>query len=199
MVLWWLFAIAVFLFALNLRESYTDPESPVNPPVLTSSGQIPSDWQSKIDAISPIGGDDMTYFKAVQAFYRTVYVPAATKPKDSDVEAFLKTPAATAVGIDPVTLRRLLATSFRVELTTTSAEREKRELVTTGALAGFTGSNLQPGNARDEVYTRVEDPYVPTDTEQSDRAAEGVYTETTQTTPLRTFESGTPFASANLS
>jgi hypothetical protein len=97
-----------------------------------------------------------------------------------------------------VILRKLLASSFRVQLTETAAAREAKETVTTGALAGFTGSNLQPGNARDEVYTRVEPIYTPTDTEQSDRAAEGVYEETAQTKPRRNLESGTPFAAANV-
>ena len=36
MRLWVLFALSVLVFALNLRESYTDPESPVRPPELTS-------------------------------------------------------------------------------------------------------------------------------------------------------------------
>jgi hypothetical protein len=197
MLTWVLFALAVLVFALNLRESYTDPESPVVPPVTTS---IPPSWQSKIDAIAPIGGDDIAYYKAVQAFYQRVYLPAATKPKDTDVEAFLASREMQSnPGVDGPTLRRLIATGFDVELTSTAAAREEKEAVTTGALAGFTGSNLQPGNARDEVYTRVEDTYAPTDTEQSDRAAEGVYEATTQTQPKRNLESGTPFAAANVS
>lgn len=199
MVLWVLFALAVLVFALNLRETYVDPDSPVRPPVLTAGGKIPSDWQSKIDSFSKIDSDDMAYFRAIQAFYTTVYEPAQTKPTDADVEQFLAGTGAAIPGVDPVVLRKLLASSFRVQLTTTGAAREEKELVTTGALAGFTGSNLQPGNARDEVYTRVEDLYLPADTEQSDRAAEGVYSDTQQTTPRRPQDSGTPFAVANVS
>jgi hypothetical protein len=198
MVLWVLVALAALLFALTLREFYTDPESPVNPPELTKDGAVPSDWQSKIDAISPIGGDDMAYFRAIRAFYTKVYVPAATKPKDTDVEAFLATPDGNAAGVDIGSLRKLIASAFRVELTTTAAAREAKELVTTGALAGFAGTNLQPGNARDEVYTRVENIYTPADDRPSDRAAEGVYEETQQTTPRRPQDSGTPFAVANV-
>jgi hypothetical protein len=199
MVLGWLFAIAVLLFALQLREGYTDPESPVRAPELTSDGKIPGDWQSKIDAMSPIGGDDMAYFRAVQAFHTKVYVPSATKPKDSDVEAFLATPDGNAPGVDLCVLRKLIATSFRVELTTTAAAREERQQVTTGALAGFTGSNLEPGNGVDQVYTRVEDIYTPADTRLADRASEGIHDDTTQTTPRRAVDSGTPFAVANVS
>ena len=199
MVLWWLFAIAVLLFALQLREGYTDPESPVRAPTLTADGKIPGDWQSKIDALSPIGGDDMAYFRALRAFYTKVYVPAPMKPKDSDVETFLATPDGNAPGVDVNVLRKLITSSFRVELSTTAEAREKKEAVTTGALAGFTGSNLEPGNGVDEVYTRVEDMYTPADDRPGDRASEGLHEETTQTTPMRAFDSGTPFAVANVS
>lgn len=197
-MLWVLVALAVLVFALSLRETYVDSESPVNPPVLTAGGKIPADWQSKIDAISKLNADDMAYFRAIQAFYTTVYQPAATKPTDADVEQFLAGTGAAIPGVDPVVLRKLLASSFRVALTTTAAAREQKELVTTGALAGFTGSNLQPGNARDELYNRTEEMYLPADDRQSDRAAEGLHEDTQQTTPRRNAESGTPFAAANV-
>ena len=199
MVLVWLFAIAVLLFALQLREGYTDPESPVRVPELTPDGKIPGDWQSKIDAQSPIGGDDMAYFRALQAFYTKVYAPAATKPKDTDVEAFLATPGGNAPGVDVGVLRKLITSSFRVELTETAAAREEKQAVTTGALAGFTGANLEPANGVDQVYTRVETIYTPADDRQSDRASEGVHEETDQTNPRRALDSGTPFAVANVS
>ena len=198
MRLWVLFALSVLVFALNLRESYTDPESPVRPPELTSDGKIPGDWQSKIDAAAPIGGDDMTYFRAIQAFYTKVYVPAAVKPKDTEVEAFLQTPDGNAPGIDVDALRKILGPAFRVELTGTAESRELKKLVTTGALAGFSGANLEPKQGRDEVFTRVEEIYAPADTTQSDRASEGVHDPTEQTKPRRNLESGTPFASANV-
>jgi hypothetical protein len=198
-MLWVLLALALLVFALNLRETYVDPESPVNVPRLTAGGKIPADWQSKIDAFSKLDANDMAYFRAIQAFHTTVYEPAQTKPTDADVEQFLAGTGAAIPGVDPVVLRKLLASAFRVQLSGTAAAREAKETVTTGALAGFTGSNLQPGNARDEVYTRVEDMYLPTDTEKSDRAAEGVYEETSQTKPRRNLESGTPFAAANVS
>jgi hypothetical protein len=198
MILWVLFALSVLVFALNLRESYTDPESPVRPPELTADGMIPGDWQSKIDAAAPIGGDDMTYFNAIRAFYTKVYVPASTKPKDTDVEAFLATPDGNAPGIDVGALRKILGAAFRVELTGTAESRELKKLVTTGALAGFSGANLEPKMGRDEVFTRVENIYAPADTEQSDRASEGVHDPTEQTKPRRNEESGTPFAAANV-
>ena len=197
-MLWVLLALAVLVFALHLRETYVDAESPVNPPVLTAGGKIPADWQSKIDAFSKLNTDDMAYFRAIQAFYTTVYQPAETKPTDADVEQFLAGTGAAIAGVDPIILRKLITSSFRVELTTTAEAREEKEAVTTGALAGFTGSNLQPGNARDEVYTRVEPIYTPADTRESDRTAEGIHEETEQTNPRRNAESGTPFAAANV-
>ena len=197
-MLWVLLALALLVFALHMRETYVDPDSPVNPPALTAGGKIPGDWQSKIDAFSGINTDDMAYFRAIQAFYTTVYQPAQMKPTDADVEQFLAGTGATIPGVDIGILRKLLASSFRVQLTSTAVAREAKETVTTGALAGFTGSNLQPGNARDEVYTRVEPIYTPADPEESDRAAEGVYEDTTQTKPRRNLESGTPFAAANV-
>jgi hypothetical protein len=198
MILWVLFALAVLVFALQLRETYTDPDSPVNPPVLQANGKIPSDWQSKIDAFSKIDANDMAYFQAIQAFYTTVYVPSETKPTDTDLEAFLAGTGSEIRGVDVGVLRKLLTSAFRIELTATAAAREEKQLVTTGALAGFAGSNLQPGNARDELYSRVEQIYTPADTQAGDRVSEGLYAETPQTKPRRPQDSGTPFADANV-
>lgn len=185
MVLWWLFAIALLLFALQYRESFTDPERSISRPVLTEDGTIPSIWQSKIDANSPISSNDMDYFNALQAFYDKVYAPAAVRPKDTDVEAFLKTASATTAGIDPNALRKMIGASFSIEATQSAAAREQKEIVTTGALAGFTGSNLQPGNARDQVYARTEQVYKPVDNRKSDEFPEGLYLPTEQTFPTR--------------
>lgn len=183
MVLWWLFAIALLLFALQHRENFTDPERAISRPALTSDGQIPAIWQSRIDANSPISSNDMDYFNALQSFYDRVYAPSPTRPKDTDVEAFLKTSTATVAGIDPNALRKMIGAAFTIEKTLSAAAREEKEIVTTGALAGFTGSNLQPGNARDELYDRTENIYVPADTRKGE-LPEGLYKPTEQTTPL---------------
>lgn len=183
MVLWWLFAIALLLFALQYREHYVDPDRKIDRPQLID-GKIPGIWQSKIDANSPISSNDMDYFNALQAFYDKVYAPAAVRPKDTEVEAFLKTADATVSGIDPAALRKMIGSSFSIELTQSAAAREEKEIVTTGALAGFTGSNLQPGNARDEVYDRVEQPYIPVDSRKGE-LPEGLYIPTEQTFPTR--------------
>lgn len=182
MVLWWLFAIALLLFALQYREHYTDPERSISRPELVG-GNIPSIWQSKIDANSPIASNDMDYFLALQAFYDKVYAPSPTRPKDTEVEAFLKTTDATTPGIDPIALRKMIGASFSIEKTLSAAAREQKEIVTTGALAGFMGSNLQPGNARDELYDRTEDEYIPADSRKGE-LPEGLYKPTKQTTPI---------------
>lgn len=192
MRLWILFAIALLLFALGFRESFADPETctvtgvtrggkPCVPPMTRPSMDDPS-WRSKIDAEAPIGGNDEDYMRALQAFYDKVYVPATVKPTDKDVEAFLSSADAGIAGVDPVALRKIITKGFKVELTTTVAEREKKELVTTGALAGFKGNELQPGNARDEVYTREELAYIPADKRKGE-LPEGLYEPTDQYLP----------------
>jgi len=194
MIVWWLVGIALVLFALHVRERFTDPEectvagvtrggTPCRPKIDRPSLDSPI-WRSRIDAEAPIGGNDDDYIRVLQAFYDKVYVPSPVKPKDTDVEAFLKSPDANVAGVDPVALRRIIASSFRVELTATAAAREQKQAVTTGALAGFTGSNLQPGNARDEVYTRVESIYRPADSRKGE-LPEGLYEPTPQTEPSR--------------
>lgn len=182
MVLWWLFAIAVLLFALQYRERYTDPERAISRPQLVD-GKIPAIWQSRIDANSPIASNDMDYFLALQAFYDKVYVPSPTRPTDVQVEEFLKTADATTAGIDPSALRKMIGSAFTLQSTLSAAAREEKEIVTTGALAGFTGSNLQPGDARDEVRTRTEEQYIPVD-QRKGELPEGVYSPIEQTTPL---------------
>lgn len=174
MVLLWLLVIALLLHAWSLREGYTDPESPVTRP------QRNAVWLSKIDAEAPIGGNDDDYLRVLTAFYDKVYAPAATKPKDTDVEAFLKTPDAQIPGVDLKALRKIIVAGFDVELTATAAAREEQQLVTTGALAGFKGENLQPSDGVDQVYGHMdEQPYMPADTRKAE-LPEGLYEPTQQ-------------------
>ena len=182
-MLYWLIAIALLLFALQFREHYTDPEECTVTGVTRDGKPCASKitrpaanttWLSKIDAEAPIGGNDEDYIRVLQAFYDNVYVPSPTKPKDTDVEAFLKTPAAQVAGVDEQSLRKIIANGFRVERTATIAAREQKETVTTGALAGFSGANLQPSNGIDEVRTRVESTYTPADS-RSGETPEGIY------------------------
>lgn len=146
-----LFLVVCLLIAGSLRERYTDPEFPVARPEKNGI------WLSKIDSQAPIGGDDDAYLEVLQAFYDKVYKPAATKPKDTDVEAFLKSPDVNRPGIDIDTVRKIIGNSFRTESTLTAAQREEKQVVFQATDA------LQPQDGRDEVYNRTEDLYVPAD------------------------------------
>lgn len=178
MLLWLLAAIAFLLFAWGYRESFTDPDFNVTRPSMDN----PS-WRSKIDAEAPIGGNDEDYMRVLQAFYDKVYAPSSTKPRDVDVEAFLKSPDAVVPNVDPMSLRRIITTAFHIDVSLSAAAREQQQLVTAGALVGFEGKNLQPGNARDQVRARTESIYVPADTRKGD-LPEGLYAPTMQTEPL---------------
>jgi len=183
-MLYWLLAIALLLFALQFREHYTDPEEctvtgvtrdgKACVPKITRPSMQDARWLSKIDAEAPIGGNDSDYIRVLQAFYDNVYVPATTRPTDTDVEVFLKTPAAQVAGVDDKSLRKIIASGFNIERTTTVAAREQQETVTTGALAGFRGSNLQPSNGIDEVRSRTESIYTPADSRFGE-TPEGIY------------------------
>lgn len=153
MVLYWLLAIALVLLVWNFRELYTDPESPISGRPSMSSPA----WRSKVDAEAPIGGSDEDYIKVLQAFHDKVYVPSEVKPKDTDVEAFLKTSDAQVPGVDPNALRKIIATGFRIEKTLTSAAREEAQIKFQPTEA------LQPKDGIDQVYNRKESIYKPAD------------------------------------
>ena len=178
MVLLWLFAIALLLFAWGFRERYVDMNTPVN----SRPSMDDASWRSKIDAQAPIGAEDQDYIKVLQAFYDKVYVPATKKPTDKDVATFLQTADAQIAGVDPNALKKIIAAGFRTESTETAASREEKQIVTTGVLAGFKGENLQPKNGIDEVYNRVENIYKPADSRIGE-LPEGVYPPTSQFEP----------------
>jgi len=164
MVLYWLLAVALLLFAWSFRETFTDTESPISGRPSLSD---PS-WRSKIDAEAPIGGNDEDYVRVLQAFYDKVYEPAETKPRDTDVETFLKTPDAQVAGVDHNAIRKIIGTGFRIEKTLPSAAREEAQIKFQPTEA------LQPKDGIDQVYNRKENVYVPTDTRLGD-LPEGLY------------------------
>lgn len=163
----WLLVIALFLIAFRNREEFTDPESPVTRPAKNSV------WLSKIDAEAPIGGNDDDYIAVLQAFYDKVYVPSAIRPKDTDVETFLKSADGKKPGVDPNALRKIIAAGFHIEKTLPASAREQAEIKFQPSGA------LQPQMAVDEVYTRTEDAYNPADKRKGD-LPEGLYADTTQ-------------------
>ena len=175
-LVWILLGIALLLVFLRTREHYV---------IISGPGLRPSrtaDWLSKIDAESPIGGNDDDYLAVLQQFYDEVYKPARdANPdvfiKDTEVKAFAD--KVSRPGVDKDAIRKIITAGFAVERTGTAAGREEQQLVKTGALAGFKGLNLQPSMGVDEVRTRKEVTYLPADTRKGS-LPEGIYTPTEQ-------------------
>lgn len=164
---------ALFLLSSCVREFFVDPESPVTRPARNAA------WLSKIDSQAPIGGNDDDYIAVLQAFYDQVYQPSETRPKISDLEAFLKTPVANRPGMDINALRKIISTSFRLEQEVTAAVREERQVKFKPTEA------LQPKDAYSPTdFTRDEEIYVPADPREGE-LPEGIYAPTEQTEPTR--------------
>jgi len=167
-ILWGLLILALLVFFLHVKESYTNPESPVTRP---SANGV---WKSKIDAEAPIGANDDDYIAVLQKFYDNVYNPSPTNPTDADVDKFVKGPDANVPGVDPNALRKIIADAFHTQSTKTAAQKEQEQIT-------FQPSEeaLEPQEGRDEVFTRTESGYMPADTRQGD-FSEGVYAPTVQ-------------------
>lgn len=163
----WLLVIALFLIAFRNREDFTDPDSPVTRPAKNAT------WLSKIDAEAPIGGNDDDYIAVLQAFYDKVYVPSAVRPKDTDVEAFLKSADGQKPGVDPNSLRKIIAAGFRIERTLPASAREEAQIKFQPSAA------LQPQMGVDQVYNRTEPTYTPADSRKGE-LPEGLYAPTEQ-------------------
>jgi hypothetical protein len=163
----WLLLIALVLLALGSREFFTDPDSPVTRPEKNAV------WLSKIDAEAPIGGNDDDYIAVLQAFYDKVYKPSEVRPKDTDVEAFLKSADGQRPGVDPNSLRKIIAAGFRIERTLTASAREQAQIKFQPTDA------LQPKMGVDQVYDRTENIYVPADKRKGE-LPEGLYAEVGQ-------------------
>jgi hypothetical protein len=126
-------------------------------------------WKSKVDAQVPIGANDEDYIKVIRAFYDKVYQPSPTKPTTTDIETFLKSPDVAGLPLDTNSLRLILASGFHIQSTETAAAREERQ-------TKFTPSkNLEPSMGRDEVFTRDELDYRPSDPRANGPLPEGHY------------------------
>lgn len=165
-MLWILIAVAVLLILWRIREGYVDPERAVTRPSMDSAT-----WKSKVDAQAPIDSDDAKYIEVLQKFYDNVYVPAETKPKDTQVEEFLK--STDAAGVDVPSMRKIILSSFSIDRTATIQAREQQQTKFVQSDA-----NLQPKNAVDPL-ARPEDPYTPADA-RTGELPEGIYAPVTQ-------------------
>ena len=174
-------ALASFLLVVlwTLRETFVDTEykSGGTTGVATAVQRPPDDttsplyyvWKSKIDAQAPLGANDADYIKAIQAFYDKVYKPATTKPTTAAIESFLTSSDVTGLPLDVNALRLILADGFHIEPSGSAAAREQ------GQIKFSPSKNLEPGMARDEVYTRDEETYRPADTRKGGPLPEGYY------------------------
>lgn len=172
MVLWILLGLVLLLILLRYREHYVEISGPGKRPSKTA------EWLSKIDAEAPIGGNDDDYLSVLQQFYDTIYLPARTANptvyiNDTEVKKFAD--SVTTPGVDKNAINRIITAGFAVQRTGSAAAREEQQIVKTGALAGFTGANLTPSMGVDEVRTRKENEYVPTDSRKG-KLPEGLYT-----------------------
>jgi hypothetical protein len=92
---------------------------------------------------------------------------------DTEVKKFADSVA--ILGIDKIALRKIITAGFAVRRTGSAAAREEQQIVKTGALAGFSGANLQPKDGVDETWPHaVQDPYTPADL-RTGRLPEGIY------------------------
>jgi hypothetical protein len=132
-------------------------------------------WTSKIAANTPFGTEPGPYITALAAFYDSVYTPATARPKESDVDTFVKTPYP---GTDPVALKTIIMEAFHIDSATSKGD-ETQVFKPSSAL-------LQPKDGVDEVRTRNEDEYTPVDTTGPfDESSMGQVAPTPQTIPSR--------------
>lgn len=186
---WIVFFAFLLLLCMVAREHFTDPEECTTTgvtrggkacvPKLKRPSVNDSAWRSKVEAEMPIGQQDDDYIAVLQAFYDKVYVPASDRPTEAQIDAFLKSPDANVAGTSPEALKRMIVTGFRLQSGLTSQAKEEKQLVKTGALAGFLGKELEPKMGIDQVRTRKEIPYIPADDREGE-LPEGVYKPTEQ-------------------
>jgi hypothetical protein len=186
---WTLLAVILILMFLALaiqsKEDFTDPDQPVKPPC-NCTGKAPGAceseckaWESKVQALAPSNAVSDDYIAVLSAFYTTVYDPAKTKPLESQVDAFLATPAGTVAGVDNAAIKRILMDAFHIDSSTTAAANEEKSQVFKPSDA-----NLAPQMGVDEVRTRQEDAYTAANPVLSTRLSEGDYAPVTQSDPL---------------
>lgn len=158
------FLLLLILLLWRYRENYVVISGPGERPSKTAA------WLSKIDAEAPIGGNDDDYIRVLQAFYDTKWKPLRDSSpdasiRDTEVEAFLKTPVAQ--GVDTASMRKIIAAGFSVESTQTAAAREQAQIKFQPTKA------LEPKDGVDPL-ARPEPAYVPADTRLGE-LPEGLY------------------------
>jgi hypothetical protein len=179
MIEWIALTIFLLLVVLSMRETFVDTEFKSGGPVgvATAVQRPPNDtksplyavWKSKIDAQVPIGANDDDYIKAIQAFYDKVYDPASVKPTTADIEKFLAGPDVAGRPLDTNALRLIIADGFHIQPGGSAASKELEQIKFSPSEA------LEPSDGRDEVRTREEEEYEPTDPRTGGPLPEGYY------------------------
>jgi hypothetical protein len=174
MLVWILLAIAAFLLVYRPREHLVVAPGEGTPPAESDPA-----WKSKVDAQIPMDGNPRDYFIALTQFFATIYRPARSANPTAEipaarVEEFLASQPAT---INKNALRQMIISGFAVDRGSAQG-REEKQLVTTGALAGFKAKGgsefIEPKDGVLETWKRDEASYVPADPRLS-TLSEGIY------------------------
>lgn len=128
-----LLLIGVALLLSTSREFFTEADPTLViakrpqewPTGMRSEQYRDTAWLSRIDAQAPFNPNYRDYILAIQQFYDTVYDPASSRPKDTDVEAFVQ--SVTGLQVNKDALRQILIAAFDVDTTTTAAAREEKQ------------------------------------------------------------------------
>lgn len=137
-----------------------------------------SAWESKIGALAPTGYVTADYITVLAAFYDSVYVPAASKPTEAQVNTFLASSAGTVAGVDIPSMKRIIMDGFHINSATTAAQNEEASMKFKPS-----GENLEPEMGRDEFRIRMEDAYFGANPSPSTRFSEGDYAPVSQSKP----------------
>lgn len=159
MIEWLALIVFLILVGWTLHESFTDTEFTD----VTRPSEDSASWKSKIDAQVPLGSNTKDYITALQAFYDNVYTPSPTKPTTNDIEKFLKGSDVKGKPIDPAALRMIISSGFHIEPPSSAGSKEDQQIKFM-----IDPEALEPKNGRDEVFTREEETYRPSDTRIGD-------------------------------
>jgi hypothetical protein len=189
--MWWLpLLLLVALLMMTTAEKFTEPQgtaartigqaqAPMTGPGTFATVTRPdrsSLWTSKIAANTPFGTEPTPYITALAAFYDRVYTPATARPKESDVDTFVKTPYP---GTDPAALKTIIMEAFHIDSATSKNESKQTVFEPSAKL-------LAPKDGVDEVRIRTEDAYKPADMKGPfNDSALGKMAPTPQTIPSR--------------
>ena len=188
--MWWLpLLLLVALLIMTTAEKFTEQQGAAATTIgqaqapLSSGGAFAtvtrptssSLWNSKIAANTPFGTDTAPYITALAAFYDTVYTPATSRPKESDVDTFVKT---AYPGTDPAALKTIIMEAFHIDAD--SSKGDETQVFKPSSVL------LQPKDGVNEVRVRKEDEYIPADTTGPfDDSPLGTVAPTPQTIPSR--------------